>query len=388
MTGVDEALRFLLTAAEPSGDVIGAALIKAIRKRHAGAIFEGCGGPAMVAEGLTSFFPIDKMSVIGPADALFALRTAYSGASLLSRKAAENHYSAAIFIDSWTFSTMAAKRIKRAAPDLPLIKYVAPQFWGSRPKRTQILADLFDGTLSLFEFEVAPIEQAGGRVQFVGNPIFQTAFTNRGNGEAFRERHNLGEGPLLAVLPGSRRGEVTRLCGPFGEAVRLVQARRPDLRVVVPPAPRVDEDVRALTAEWSVPPIFVSQDEKYDAMAAANAALVASGTASTEVALQGTPMVVAYKVSPLTAFWVRRVITTQWACLINIASDCSVVPELIQEDCDPTEIARWIGDLMGEENTRESQLAAFGPAFAKLGVTGPPASELAADAILSWARKN
>ena len=206
---MSDAPRYLLTAAEPLGDAIGAALIRSLRARQPNAIFEGCGGPLMQGEGLTSFFPIEKLSVIGPVDAVSAITTAFSGARLLTQKASENFYSAAIFIDSWTFSVMAAKRVRKAAPSLPLIKYVAPQFWASRPQRTKVLASLFDGVLSLFEFEAGPIKDAGGNVRFVGNPIYQAAYEKKSDGTAFRDRHEIGGAPLLVVLPGSRRGEVT-----------------------------------------------------------------------------------------------------------------------------------------------------------------------------------
>ena len=156
-------LRLLLSAVEPSADAIGAALMAALKERAPGVEFFGCGGPLMAKEGLESLFPIKVFSVIGPVSALKAWPAALSGARRLASAAASNNIDAAILIDSWSFSRIAAEKIKKAAPNAKLIKYVAPQVWASRPKRAHTVARLFDGVLTLFDFKKPWFEKAFSR---------------------------------------------------------------------------------------------------------------------------------------------------------------------------------------------------------------------------------
>lgn len=377
----------VITAVEASGDVLGAALMRALKERRDGVAFVGCGGPMMAREGLASLFPIDCFSVIGPVGALKALPAALQGAEQIAQAAQSKSAAAAVLIDSWSFSHMAAKRIKGFAPQTKLIKYVAPQVWGSRPERAEKLAKLFDGVLTLFEFENLWFERVGAEAHFVGNSIFQAADRQAGGGEAFRERYNLGNAPLLAVLPGSRPDEARRLLEPFGETVRQLVKDNPSLRVCAALAPAVEECVRPALADWPGAPVIVSPDNRFDAFSAADAALAASGTVTTELAICGTPMVVGYQVGRLTEMWVRSVITTPYLCMINVASEREVIPEFIQNDCRPEVLAAALKPLFTDKAARDAQLQAFGPALERLGVGGIPAENVAADAILDWIGK-
>ncbi len=377
-------MKILLCALEPSADALGAALMASLRERRPDIEFIGCGGPLMAAQGLNSLFDTAAFAVIGPGAALRLLPAALKAADQLAAAAAAECPAAAIFIDSWSFSKIAAQKFRRQAPDVKRFKYVAPQVWASRPNRAKTTAALFDGVLCLFQFETSIFEQAGARVRFVGHSGFQDAKNHQRDDAAFRSRHALGDAPLLAVLLGSRAAELGRHAKPFGETVKRVVAKIPDLRVLSPAAPSAHERVESIVAEWPGRPLIIESAERFDAFAAANAALAASGTVAAELAIFGTPMVVAYRLDLLTEIWARHVLTTPYVSLINIAAGRAVVPEFLQRDCEPEKMAAALLPLLRGGPEREAQCAAF-PAIVK-GWTGSvaPAADLAAGAVLEW----
>ncbi len=350
--------------------------------------FTGCGGKLMENEGLESQFPIERFAVIGPVGAIKALPAAMRGARLLAKNTSTDNIDAAVLIDSWAFSRMAAERIRKVSPETKVIKYVAPQVWASRPKRAHTAARLFDGILTLFEFENPYFERSGAKVRTVGSSTFQAALNEMGDPDGFRSRHGIGAGPLLAVLPGSRRDEVRRLAAPFGDTIELLMRDKPSLRVVIVVAPAVEREVRALTAAWPGRPVFITAAERFHAFAAADAALAASGTVTTELAINNTPMVIGYRVGPLTATWIRSVITTPHIALLNIAAGRAIIPEFLQENCRPEAMAATLAPLLGDSPERTAQLRAFPPLLAQLGVGGRPAADGAAETVLEWIGRN
>ncbi|PQA85381.1 lipid-A-disaccharide synthase [Hyphococcus luteus] len=376
-------LKILLCALEPSADALGADLMAALRKRCPEAAFIGCGGALMAAQGLESLFPVDRFSVIGPVAALQALPAALKAADRLADLAEKEKPQTAILIDSWSFSKIAAMRLRKRAPEMRLIKYVAPQVWASRPRRAQKTAELFDGVLCLFGFETGYFEQAGANTRWVGHPGFQAILAHDSDKAAFRARHNIGAGPLLAVLPGSRAAELKRHAAPFRGAIEKLLTDFPDLRVVVSAAPGAENAVRALAAGWPGGAFVVEGEERFEACRAADAALAASGTATAELALLGTPMVVAYKVELLTELWARAVLTTPHVSLVNIAAGREVAPELLQRDCRPERLAAALAPLMRDGPARRSQIEAF-PAIARLLAGERSPGDAAAAAVLDW----
>ena len=331
--------KIILCAAEPSGDALGAALARALSDKDTEIELAGCGGPQMAAAGVEILSPIDALSVIGPISAVKAYPAAIQIANKLAVAACERSVDAAIFIDSWAFSKLAAERFRRQSPGTKLYKFVAPQVWGSRPKRAEVLAALFDGILLLFEFETNWFAPLGVKTEFVGHPIFQAAAAHRADRSAFRARHGIGDFPLLAVLPGSRMSEVKRHMPLFRETADLLLAAKSNLRFVIVLAPAVADAVRASAKDWPRPPVLVDAEERHDAFASADAALAASGTVTTELAIAGTPMAVAYQVDWASAMWVRAVATTEYVSLLNIAEGRAVVPEFLQEHCRPETMA-------------------------------------------------
>lgn len=376
-------MKILLCALEPSADALGAALMASLREKIPHVSFVGCGGPQMTAQGLDSLFSIDQFSVIGPAAAIKALPAALTATASLARLAAAEQPAAAVFIDSWSFSRIAASRIKRSAPGVKLFKYVAPQIWASRPKRAEDAAKLFDGLLCLFEFEPPLFEKAGLRASWVGHAGFQCALNHPHNGAAFRARHELGAAPLLCVLVGSRRAELERHAGPFGETIRLAAEQTLDLRVALAAAPGMAPALRDVAQSWPGKPIVIEGDERFDAYQAADAALAASGTAIAELAIFDTPGVVAYRTDALTALWARRILTTPHVSLVNIAAGKAVMPEFLQSRCRADLMAPALLPLLEDSPARWAQLEAFPVIVRELTGARPPGLA-AADALLDW----
>ncbi len=379
-------LTIMLVAVEPSADEIGAATLRELKAlAPVGARFIGCGGVAMASEGFNSDFPIAPLSVIGFSDVARALPLGLRRARELARRARDEKVDVVVFIDGWAFSRIAAERFRVIAPRATRLKFVAPQIWASRPHRVEFVRQHFDGVLALLPFEPPLFEHAGVRAAFVGNPNFQRAYAARGDGDAFRARHAIGSGPLLAVLLGSRRAEVRRLGGPFGEAIAQLSAQTPGLRIASPLAPAVAAEAREMMSGWPGQPILVTAKEKDDLFAAADVALAASGTATTEIAINETPVVVAYRVDPFSAFMLRPKMIIPYISILNVAAGAFVIPEFVQEKCTPDAIAAAVGELLRDPSARAAQVSAVAPALTALQLNGPPAAKRAAELILKWA---
>ena len=374
----------MLTAVEPPGDALGAALLDELRRTLPDATFFGCGGSAMAAKGFDSLFPTDVFSVMGFTDVARALPAGLKRARQLAEEAARQKAAAAILIDGWAFSRIVAMRLRELSPETMVYKYAAPQIWASRPQRIDFVKEYFDGVLTLLPFEPDYFRPAGVPATFVGNPTFQQAWRHRGDGDAFRKRHTFGDKKLLAVLPGSRKSEVSHLASVFLSTVDLLRDVVPDLQVITPMAPSVREQVISAMDRQAAYVTFVETSEKYDAFAAADAALAASGTVSTELAIHGTPMVVGYRADALTAFWARRVVTTKYASIINVMADKFLIPEFIQEDCTAENMARALTLLLTDETAAKRQRLGFENALNDLALDGTPAARLAAEQISSW----
>ncbi|MEM9989288.1 MAG: lipid-A-disaccharide synthase [Pseudomonadota bacterium] len=359
MTELKAPPKIMLVAVEPSADALGAALFRVLKKKYPQATCIGCGGPLMEAEGFKTAFDISAFSVMGFTDVAKVLPEAWRRSRQLAKICKEEKVDIAVFIDGWSFSRMSAKRIRQRAPQTKIVKYAAPQVWASRPQRTEFVKDHFDLVLTLLPFEPPLFEAVGVPSVFVGNPNFEAVAQTPRSGSAFRSRHHMGEAPLLAILPGSRKGEVTRLLPIFEKTVEAVLEAVPNLQPLIVTAPAVKEDVQTAIAGWSSSPLMVDADEKFDAFEAADVALAASGTVTTELAITKTPMVVAYRVDPLTAYWAKKVIVTPYISIINVMAGKMIIPERLQEECDPDILSADTIRLLTYEDDRLYQLGAF-----------------------------
>jgi lipid-A-disaccharide synthase len=379
MTG--DPLIFVI-AGEPSGDLLGGRLMAALMEETAGRVrFAGIGGESMADQGLRSLFPMAELSLMGLAEIVPHIPRLLRRIRETARAVDEARPAAVVTIDSPDFTRRVARRITNRA--IPRIHYVAPTVWAWRPRRAKGFARDFDHLLALLPFEPPWFERAGLPCRFVGHPVVESG-ADKGDGAAFRARHGIDpQDTLVCVLPGSRRGEVGRLAGDFGIALGMLARKHARLKVVVPTVEGVSALVEARCAVWPVPVELVhGQAEKFDAMAASNLAMAASGTVALELALARVPHVVAYRVAPLTYFIVRRLLTNpdQYGNLVNIILDRQVVPEFVQGNCRPERLAHELERLMGPDGATQIEATAF--AMARLGQDGPPPGRRAARAVL------
>lgn len=372
----------MVVAGEPSGDILGARLIEALRAMDAREIeLVGVGGPRMIEKGLSSLFPYADLAIMGLAEVLPRLGLILRRIRETAALAVERKVDAVITIDAPDFSFRVAARLRPLG--IPLIHYVAPTVWAWRPGRAAKIARLYDHLLALLPFEPPYFERVGLPCSFVGHPVLESG-AELGDGAAFRQRHGIDpDVPLLAVLPGSRRGEVSRLVGPFGQALARLKDCIEGLRVVVPTVPHIADHVRQSVATWAVPTLVVEGDaDKYGAFAASRAAMAASGTVAVELALARLPHLVAYRVNPLTAFIVGLVVRVRFANIVNLVLDRQVVPEFIQDRCQPDALAAEIERLMLDDGARSLQISAFAEAAGRLGAGTEAPSRKAARVVL------
>lgn len=381
-------LTVMLVAAEASGDDRGAGLARALKRRLGhGVRLVGVGGDRMRAEGIDSPFDIAELSIFGLFEGLLAYRKVVRLADATAALAAEAKPDLAVLIDSWGFTLRVAQRLRRLNPKLPVVKYVAPQVWASRPGRARTTAQWFDLLLTIHAFDAQAFEREGLKTAFVGDSTLAIDFSGA---DPARLRGAVGAGPedpILLVLPGSRPSEIERVMPAFEDAVNRLQADRPGLHVVVPAAPTVAELVKARVADWPHRAHVVEGAEaKRDAMKAATVALACSGTVTTELAVAGCPMVVGYRLGPLTYAILKRLIRTKYVTLINISAQDFVAPELIQHACNGPALAREVALRLDNFDLRASQAARQSQALVKMGRGGPDPSEAAADAVLAFVR--
>lgn len=371
----------MLVAGEPSGDALGAALMRALRAASDGAIeFVGVGGEGMAGQGLDSILPMSDLSVMGLAEILPRAPKLLGHISRAARFARACRPDVLVTIDSPGFNFRLAGRL--AGQGIPLVHYVAPSVWAWRPGRARKIAPLFDHLLALLPFEPPYFERHGLPCTFVGHSVTEHQ-TPEGSGPRFRGRHGIaGDSPLIAVLPGSRRTETDRLLPVFGGTVSRLVAENPELRIVVPTVAGVADQVRGAAQSWAGDPVVVAgADERAAAIAASNVALAASGTVTLELALAGVPMVVAYRMNPLTNAIIRSLASVDYPSIINIILDRPAIPELLQGDCVPEGLSREVMKLLTDAHARARQIGDAQKAMQELGVGGKRPSERAAEVV-------
>lgn len=383
-------LTVMLVAAEASGDDRGASLARALKRKlgEGGVRLVGVGGQRMAAEGVESPFDIADLSIFGLTEGLLAWRKVVRRADETAALAARERPDVAVLIDSWGFTLRVAQRLRRQDPKLPLVKYVAPQVWASRPGRAKTAAQAFDLLLTIHAFDAPAFQREGLETVFVGDSTLAIDFAAA---DPARLRAQIGAGandPVLLVLPGSRPSEIERILPAFEDAVARLRTERPALHVVIPAAPTVAAAVKARVGAWRHPAHVVEGEAaKRDAMKAATVALACSGTVTTELALAGCPMVVAYRLAPVTYAILKRLIRTRYVTLFNIAAQDFVAPEMIQDDCNGPALAREVARRLDDAELRSRQVERQSQALLRMGRGGPDPSEVAADAVIAAVRR-
>ena len=382
-------LTLMLVCGEPSGDQLGGELMAGLKLLAGdGVRITGVGGTAMAAQGLQSLFPLDDTAVMGLREVVPRIPKILRRVREASDFALATRPDAVVLIDSPDFTHRIAQRLKRTDPSIRTVNYVAPQVWASRQYRARKMGRYFDLVLALLPFEVPFFEAHGVRAAFVGHPVIERAIRMTG-GDALRARLGIAaNAPLLAVLPGSRMNEVRLLLPPFRDAVARLVKSFPDLVCVLPTVPHVAAAVRAGTANWPAPLHILDGDaDKFSAFDAADAALAASGTVTTELALAHTPMVVAYRFGWLTYALGKPFVSVKFATLVNIILDREAAPEFIQSRCTGANLADALVPLLSDTPARREQINDLDAATALLGVGSEPPSLRAARALLEFVRE-
>jgi len=378
--------KLMLIAAEASGDALGAGLIQALNRRAPGTFtYVGVGGVRMAEQGVKSPFDIAELSILGIIEGIKALPRVKARVRDTTALAIQEKPDAVVLIDSWGFTVRVALAIRKALPGVPLIKYVGPQVWAARPGRARTLAAAVDFLIALHPMDPPFFEVEGLKTVVVGNPALHIDMSGS-DPTAWRETQGLKpDTPILLVLPGSRPAEIRHMMPVFGEVLVRLHRQRPDLVFVMPLADTVRAQV--LEALKAIPaPVRVVEGEagKYSAMKAATLALACSGTVSTELALAGCPMVIAYKLEPLTMWIYKRISTLKHATMFNIMVDKRIAPEFIQEEATADRLMKAVTERLDDPALRARQVAEQFDALDVMGRGQEPPAGKAAAALLAF----
>ena len=369
-------LRIFLVAGEHSGDALGARLMMALAALKPGIAFSGIGGPKMEANGLSSLFPMSDIAIMGPAAIIEHLPRLLRRIRETADAAIAASPDVVVIIDAPEFTHRVARRIRKARPDLPIVDYVSPSVWAWRSWRAPKMRAYVDEVLALLPFEPDVHARLGGPpCTYVGHPLIERRhWIDALDPQGLKERLGLSDArPVLLVLPGSRRSEITRLWGPFTATLRALRATGHRLDVIVPTVENVRDLVTERVKQWPFPTHVIEDEaDKFRAFKLADAALAASGTVTLELALAGCPMVVAYRVDRL-ALLFRRLVKPPHFALANLVLGERAFPELMQESCVPEELAPALASLLSDTSERARQLDALARVAPAMSTGTPPA---------------
>ncbi len=374
--------RIAIIIGEESGDMLGAELIDAIRKRLPDAEFIGVAGERMSARGVSSFFPISDVAVMGISAVVARLPVIFRRIRQTVAGIVDAVPDILVIIDSPGFTHTVARRVARKLPDLPIVNYVSPSVWAWKSWRARKMTRYIDHVLALLPFEPAVHRRLGGPpCTYVGHPLIEKRALLMPDGS---DRMIAKTPPVLVVLPGSRRSEIDRLLEPFSQAVKYIAETEPGLEVILPSVGHLRDRLESLTRDWPVRPQIVSGEaEKFAAFRRADVALAASGTVTLELALAQVPMVVAYRVE-----WIGRkfkwLLKIPSIVLANLVIEENVVPEFLDEQSDPRTLADEVLKLLQPGPERRRQLAGFQTLEDKMALPdGMAPSDTAARIVIS-----
>ena len=370
----------LLSAGEASGDMYAAQLATALHARLDAQIF-GMGGPLMQAAGVEIITNYEEVSVVGITEILKHLPSLVKAMDRIVAEAGKRKPALAILTDFPGFHLRLARKLQPKG--IRSVYYICPQFWAWRPWRAKLIRRRFVKALCIFPFEKDFFSDAGIRTQFIGHPLVGTVSATKDRRQ-FCEAHALVSArPVVTVLPGSRSAELEHHLPVLQEACARIYAKMPVQFVL---AAAHLKDVSLLKTGWphALRPCVV-EGETYNALAAADASIVSSGTATVEAALLDAPMVVVYRVSPLTAALAKPLVRTPYFAMVNLIAEKKVVPELVQNDFTPDRVAAEILRLLQDPNARSTMRTGLAEVRKRLGPPG--AAERAADAITALLRR-
>lgn len=372
-------LRIALVAGEASGDILGAGLMQAVRARHPDVEFIGVGGPRMEAEGLRSSFPMERLAVMGLVEVLGRLFELLGRRRQLARELIAAQPDVFIGIDAPDFNLGLELKLRRAG--IKTVHYVSPSVWAWRQKRVLKIREACDLMLTLFPFEAQFYDEHKVPVRFVGHPLAD-AIPLQADRLAARTALDIApDEPVVALMPGSRGGEVARLGELFLDAAIRLRALRPGTRFLLPCASAERRaQLEQMLASRDVP-LTLLDGRSHEALAACDAVLIASGTATLEALLYKRPMVVAYRVAPLTYRILKRLVKSPYISLPNLLAQRLLVPELIQDAATPEALAYSLAPLIEGGEVQTEGFDVIHRALRR------DASQQAADAVLQLAAR-
>jgi lipid-A-disaccharide synthase len=354
--GTPAAKRVLIVAGEASGDHYGGQLIREVTRIAPGVSFFGVGGASMREAGLRALSRSEDITVVGLFEVIRHLGVIRRALKSVTDSIKTERPDLVILIDFPDFNFRVARAARRSG--VPVLYYISPQVWAWRRGRVKTLARLVDKMIVIFPFEVDIYRKAGVDVEFLGHPLVDVVRQSLKNPTVDRKGT-----PAIALLPGSRKGEIERHVPVMREAARIIKAAVPAATFTIPLAPTLTrEDIERYLVNSPVP-ITVREGAFHEVVRSADVAVVSSGTATVETALLGTPMVVIYRLNPLTFFVARLLIRVPYIAMVNLISGSLVVPELIQDKASADRIAREVLKILNDDATRQRMkeaLAEFG----------------------------
>ncbi|WP_417435914.1 lipid-A-disaccharide synthase [Hoeflea sp.] len=379
-------LKLAVVAGEPSGDILGAGLVREIARQtgHKPQLV-GVGGEQLIAEGLTSLFDFTELSLIGFSAVIARLpklimRISQTADAIIAAKP-----DCLLIIDSPDFSHRVARKVRKALPDLKIVNYVCPTVWAWKPERAPAMKAYVDHVLSVFPFEQEIVKRLNGPpLTYVGHRLMEDPGLNAAY-EAQKARRNANASarpPVCLLLPGSRRSEVKRLAPVLAEAAKTLATLNPGMSFVLPAGAHVERQIRDQVLGWDVEcRIVTGEAAKWQAFGEADVAIAASGTVLLELALAGVPHISCYKLDPLSRL-LSRLIVTWTAALPNMIAGHVVVSEYYDGQIRAERLARQANQLSADTLHRTAMLSDFDLIRSRMEV-GVPASEMAARTLLS-----
>jgi lipid-A-disaccharide synthase len=371
--------RLLLSCGEASGDLYAGALIRELLALNPALTIAGLGGPQFAAAGGHLVDDYRELSVTGLTEWIPKLPRLLTARRRLVAAAEAERPDAVVLIDFSGFNFRLAPAIKRLG--VPVIYYISPQIWASRPGRLKTMRAIADRVLVIFPFESAIYEKGGVPVEFVGHPLIDLARPSSAREPFLTALGLTPSAPTVAILPGSRSNEVSRILPGLAAAAGLIARQVPSAQFVVARAPHLDNELFAFVQREAAGPKFVLVENETDAvLASADVALTASGTATVQAALHDTPMVVVYRMAPLSYQLARRIVTLDTIGMVNLIAGERIAPELVQDAFTPEAVAREAVSMLTDRDRAARIRSALAGVRARLG--GPGGSRRAAEAIL------
>ena len=388
MTPDKEPLIYLI-AGEPSGDLLASRLMRALKEKTNGKIrFAGIGGETMTANGFESLFDSSELAVMGVAEVIPSIPRIMARIRQTVDDIVAKKPDIVVTVDSWSFCARVNKGLRSLNTGIPQLHYVAPQVWAWKKRRAKTCGRYIDRLMALLPYEAKYFEPYGLKVDFVGHPVVEGG-ASKGEGKAFRQANNIpDQTKLLCILPGSRRSETKYLLPVYRDVVAALAKKYPEMHIVIPTVVTVEKTVREAAKDWALPVhIVTGEANRYDAFAACDAALAASGTVALELAMAKVPYTIAYKMNPISSWLARKLVSGKYANLVNILADREIVKEYLLEDCSVENLTAEAEKLLDDENYRQNIVCDAFDVLKLLGAEDPvPPSQKAADTVLSMVK--